>query len=667
MSFDWTESCQESFEQLKQLLTQSPVLAFPNFEKDFLLETDASTSGLGAVLAQRQDDGKVRPVAYASRTLQAHEKNYGISELEALGVVWAVKHFRPYIYGHHCVVYTDHVALKALLNTPQPSGKLARWGMAIQELDLEIVHRSGKANTNADALSRNLLPLKDNSATAEVPFGIIAAIQPSCELDHLCLPELQREDSELSEIITYLETDVLPTDDKKAKELALTKQQYVLKNDVLYHVESDKTLRVIPPVGSRQQLVEEAHGGAFGGHLKEAKVHSQLSRHFWWPTMRRDITKRIRACLTCATRQPGRATKSPLTPIPVGGTFDRVGVDIIKFPTSYDGNQYAVVFVDYLSKWPEVFAVADQTAHTVATLLVEHVISRHGVPAELLSDRGQNFLSVLMAEVCTIMGIHQVNTTAYHPQTDGLVKRFHRTLTNMLAKVVERNGRDWDHHLPYVLFAYRTSVQASTGESPFFLMYGRDARLPTATDITAPTEREIVDLSDFGKSLMTNLSEARELAQKCIRNSQKKQKQNYDKRARANVFKVGERAFLYKPAAKSGKAYKFARPYCGPYRIVEITANDAKIRPIDRPSEEPIFVALDRLRRCPEEIGNEFWPTRAKKKAAHSLNSERAAESGDPVIAVPAPEQVSMDDARGVWSGRLRSHKCTNVGEDTSA
>ena len=298
--------------------------------------------------------------------------------------------------------------------------------------------------------------------------------------------------------------------------------------------------------------------------------------------MRRDITKWIKACLTCATRQPGRAVKSPLTPIPVGGVFDRVGVDI-NFPTSYDGNQYAVVFVDYLSKWPEVFAVADQTAHTVATLLVEHVISRQGVPAELLSDRGQNFLSALMSEVCNILGIHQVNTTAYHPQTDGLVERFHRTLTSMLAKTVEKNGRDWDRYILYLLFAYQTSVQASTGESPFFLMYGCDARLPNETDVVTPSTREFVDLSDFGESLMTSVHDARELARKSIQSSQMKQKHAHDKRARSNAFKVGEKVFLYKPSAKSGKAYKFARPYHGPYCVVELTTNDAKIRPVDKP------------------------------------------------------------------------------------
>lgn len=197
-------------------------------------------------------------------------------------------------------------------------------------------------------------------------------------------------------------------------------------------------------------------------------------------------------------------------------------------------------------------------------------------------------------------------------------------------------------------------------------MYGRDARLPTATGITAPTERELVDLSDFGESLLTNLSEARGLARKSIQNSQQKQKQNYDKKARAGNFRVGERAFLYKPAAKSGKAYKFARPYYGPYRIVEVTSNDAKICPVDKPDEEPIFVALDRLRRCPEEIGDEFWPARAKKRT-QSPNLSQAVESRDVAVDAPAPEQIPKNSTKGVWSGRLRSNKVTSVGEDASA
>ena len=126
--------------------------------------------------------------------------------------------------------------------------------------------------------------------------------------------------------------------------------------------------------------------------------------------------------VSCASRQVGRVIKPPLTPIPVAGPFDRVGVDVIQFPKSYEGNQYGIVFVDYLTKWPEVFAAPDQTSLTIAQLLVDHVICRHGVPAELLSDCGKAFLSSLMEDIYKLMGIHRISTTAYHPQTDGLVE-----------------------------------------------------------------------------------------------------------------------------------------------------------------------------------------------------------------------------------------------------
>ena len=152
--FVWTDHTERAFEALKRLLTEAPTLVFPDFSKDFQLETDASGEGLGVVLAQKQEDGSVKPIAFASRTLQPHERNYGVTEMEALGVVWAVKQFRHCLYGHRCTVFTDHEALHSLLNTPHPSGKLARWGLALQELELQIQYRPGKHNANADALSR---------------------------------------------------------------------------------------------------------------------------------------------------------------------------------------------------------------------------------------------------------------------------------------------------------------------------------------------------------------------------------------------------------------------------------------------------------------------------------------------------------------------------------
>ena len=135
---------------------------------------------------------------------------------------------------------------------------------------------------------------------------------------------------------------------------------------MLFHVETNGTLRVIPSEGSREDLFQQAHGGVFGAHLREAKVYSELQHHYWWPGMRADIGCWSRGCLTCATHSTGRPVRPPLTPIPVGGPFERVGVDIIQFPTSRNGNKYAAVFMDYLTKWPEVFAIPDQTATMIA-------------------------------------------------------------------------------------------------------------------------------------------------------------------------------------------------------------------------------------------------------------------------------------------------------------
>ena len=261
--FEWTPEYQQAFEQLKTLLTSSPVLTYPDFSKPFILETDASGAGLGAVLAQRQTDGTVRPVAYASRSLQGPEHNYGITELEGIGVVWATKHFRPYLYGHTCGVFTDHEALKSLLNNPQASGKLARWGMAIQELDLKLSHRSGHHNANADALS--WAPLPAGGSTTGTSEGVVAVVTEAAD----DLSTLQRQDESLASTITFLETGVLPDDDNIARMIGLTQSQYVVQDAVLYRVADNGTYRVIPPTRMRESLFKGAHGGVFGAHISD--------------------------------------------------------------------------------------------------------------------------------------------------------------------------------------------------------------------------------------------------------------------------------------------------------------------------------------------------------------------------------------------------------------
>ena len=481
-------------------------------------------------------------------------------------------------------------------------------------------------------LSRH--PVDGRTLEHTIPFTLVASVSgeevPAKDGEAVALSSRQKADPELRQLMTYLESGTLPEDRQQARQIAVNSMQYSIVDDVLYHVEKDKTLRVVPPVGDREKLFHEVHGGVFGGHLRDAKIHSQLSRHYWWPAMRKDIKNWCLRCIPCATRNVGKLTRPLLTPIPVAGPFDRIGVDVIQFPKSKSGNRYALVFVDYLTKWPEVFPMADQSAATIARLFVENIICRHGVPGELLSDRGASFLSKLMLEICRLLGTRKVNTTAYHPQTDGLVERFNRTLTDMLAKTVETSGTNWDEWLPYVLFAYRSSLQQSTSESPFFLLYGRDARLPTSELLEAETTRYPFEITDYKMELMTSMSEAWQLARSNVEKAQCRQKRCHDQNAKEPKFSVGQRVFVFMPAAKSSKAYKFAKPFEGPYRITALYNNGADVCLVDRPSAPSLRVALDRLRHCPRQIvvvSDQDSPSQQKKKRGRKKGNRRKRKS----------------------------------------
>ena len=336
----------------------------------------------------------------------------------------------------------------------------------------------------------------------------------------------------------------------------------------------------------------------------------------------------------------------------MSGPFDRIGVDVVQFPKSARGNRYAIVFVDYLTKWVEVFPTPDQSALTIARLLIAEIISRHGVPRELLSDRGAAFLSKLLHELYRLMGIHKVSTTAYHPQTDGLVERFHRTLTAMLSKTSQPGGSDWDERLPFVLFAYRCCEQESTRESPFFMLYGRDPVLPTEEALSPPVERCYLEYDDYRSQIVNNLSEAWAKARQNIQKAQKQQKKQHDKKTRMPTFSVGDRVFVYMPAARSGKAYKLSRPFHGPFRIIAMHDNGVEVRRVDRPQDATIRVPFARLRVCSTEIPDVSWPSK------NSSERDAVAATTDTDTTTVEPQHVTpVSNGAGVWKGRLRARK----------
>ena len=639
--FEWSDGC-----ETVTLLISAPVLCYPNFDKGFKLETDASIKGLGAVLAQDQPDGKAHPVAYASRALSPQERNYSITELEMLAVVWAVSHFRAYLYGHDVVVFSDHSAVKAVLETPNPSGKHARWWLKVFGSGLKsikIVYRSGRENASADALSRN--PTGEVPSCAEVEQVQVAAIQtpnlsdlfelnPGSSDSELSPPfqfcsfqldfaKEQRKDPELCLLFDFLTHDKLPSDEHKARKVAAQALYFSVIDKILYFVDSkhDGRKRCAVPKHLCKQIMTESHSSPMAGHFSSEKLYKSLVRHWWWPSMYADVTKFCQSCPQCiVVNSTGRVNKPPLHPIPVQRPFQIFGVDVMDLPLTKSGNRHVVVFQDFLTKWPLVYPVKDQRAITIAKLLVQEVIPTFGVPEAVLSDHGTNLLSHLVLDLCRMMGIQKFNTTAYHPQCDGMVERFNRTLKTILRKHAAVFGEEWDTYLYGVLYAYRNIPHESTGEKPSFLLYGVDCRSPTQAALLPPSDVTVQDLdvSDYREQVVYTLSTAREIAVQSIKRAQGRYKRSYDRKARCQSFKMGDWVFVRFPQDETGRRRKLSRPWHGPYRVTILSDPDVCVSSVYYPDSSGIKVHMSRVKLSPPNLPAGFyWYGGNKKSLGH--------------------------------------------------
>ena len=279
--------------------------------------------------------------------------------------------------------------------------------------------------------------------------------------------------------------------------------------------------------------------------------------------MYKDVVEFCRSCPDCAVVMGGGRKQVP--PLPVQRRFQIFGVDIMELPITKSGKRYVIVFQDFLMKWPLVFPAPDQKAIRIARLVAEEVLPMFGVPECLLSDRGNNLLANVMKDVCDLLGIKKLNTTAYHPQCNGMVERFNRTIKAMLRKHAVMFASQWDQYLPGVLWAYRNTPHDATGEKPSFLMFGVNLRsLTEAAIIPAETVHEC----DVKQELILSLSSARELAVTNIKEGQQRNKERYNQRVYTKKLKVGDWVLVRFPQEESGKQRKLSKPWHRPYRII---------------------------------------------------------------------------------------------------
>ena len=488
VKWHWGIDQQTSFADLKDRLCTAEVLRRPDSTLPYVLATDWSQKGMGAVLSQIDLDGKEHPVSYASRSCNPAEKNYGSCEGECLAVVWATQHFREYLFCTPFTLITDHEPLKWLMKTNKTTGKLARWSLLLQEYDMTVVHKRGVLNTNADCLSRfpndtprddTILPDWNKGDYNISPETVFAFMETPVNDDQTAQLEIWMDEPVLHFLRTHKYQEDLDALSKDRVYRRAKGFRWLAHN--LYKIDQNGSqMLLIPLPEERGDLVKKIHRDM--GHFGVKRILDRLRRNYWWKGMDNTVAEVVKACMPCARTKAGfRVSGKELQPLHLQGLMFRWGIDFAgPMPESERGNKYVLVCIEHMTKWVELIALPDKSSANVARAFLENILSRYGAPGVVLTDQGTEFQGDFQVLLSQQEITHRI-TSKENPQADGLAERMVQTLKQSLRRCLldQTWGLPWDDILPYVAMGYRISKQKSTGYSPYFLMYGRQPLFPS--------------------------------------------------------------------------------------------------------------------------------------------------------------------------------------------
>ena len=644
--FVWGSEQQEAFEIIKKKLAEYPILAQPDFSKKFYLSTDACGYGIGGVITQIGDDGKEHAICYGSRALNPAEQRYSTIEREGLAITYFVKLWRTYTLNDKFTLITDHAPLRYMLTIKDTNPRLLRWALQLQEYDFDIEYRPGRKHGHADCLSRNLPNVSENewmieekdefgntdrqklwekltqnmpkddagnviieSAAALLVQGknlIEKEYDPRCG-DPEPLSVQQENDPYFGQVIMWLQCpkERFPNDKVNlVKDYRLSGSS---PNQILQHRSTSKNGRnfwvtCVPEV-YRETVLKDYHSGIFSAHRRFRKMYNTLKRNYFWPGMYMDTRRFLRNCLECARSKANKIKPHwSLNPIKAGYPNHYVAIDILGPLTLTEfGNKYILVMTDLFSKWVEAVPLPNQEADTVTKAFVIEWVCRAGTPTYLLSDRGANFLSKTMLSSLKLLDIFKINTTAYTPHTNGQTERFNGTLCEMLTHYVNHKQTDWDIWIPYCLFAYRSSIHSTTGESPFYLHLGRNVNIPGSTVVEPYSRPDYCELDEYKEQLPRFIRESWNRARATISENQYKMRENFNKIHPITDFQIGNIVLVRDYKQIPGTKRKLKYPYESKlYRIVDIDLKKTGIwvEPIEKAaSHQP-----EKLRFHPDKL-----------------------------------------------------------------
>jgi len=551
----WEEEQKQSFSLLKELLTSEPLLKHFDDDKEVFLTIDASITGLGACLEQPNNNNILHPIGYASRKILNNEKTYSSTTLELLGLVFGITYFREYLWGRQFTVFCDNISLQYYKNLKIPSARIARLTLKLLDFTFDIIYKKGKENRVADALSRNSI-------------NIVTDDNDNYEIDKLInfdIKTLQSNDQFCTDIIKAINK----TDNKTNKNIQRKSRQFAIINDVLYnkHFTPPNTIKhlLVVPIKLTNELLKSYHESPIGGHTGITRTIHKLQNKYYWTTLSKDTTQFIKTCHQCQINKklPGKPI-GQLQPIPISNRpMDRLVFDYLGPLPSSNKKKYVLVAACSNTKYIFTKAVESATAESTVKFLIQ-IVSQWGSFRQFSSDRGTHFKNKLIEEVTQNLGIKQILSTAYSPETQGFVERVNGVLCSSLKNYInDDNQQRWSYFLPYITLAYNATPQTSTNYSPFFLMHGFEPYFPI--DIKLIPEGIPYDIQ---KSLK-ELNDIRNKIPQIIEKAQINQKKYYDKSHRIISFKPGDQVLVKFPFLQAGKSPKLAQKYRGPFKIIK--------------------------------------------------------------------------------------------------
>ena len=672
--FLWTDNCQIAFEAIKELLIQAPVLAYPQDEGPFILDCDASDTGIGAVLSQIQGtsqnlskfpprtrtnlekkfNGEEKVISYGSRVLTKEERNYCVTRRELLAVVNFVKQYRHFLLGRKFYIRTDHRPLQWIFSLQDPTGQTARWQETLASFDFELMYRPGQQHGNADGMSRrpfDLLDKADNGPPCGpckkcskqntpilIPVAAVVTRQASKKPNQTSqssakdsvqhqwpigysmkdLQEKQLIDPDIKMIMKCKlngepRPDVPIAESPATRNLWLIWDSLILEDGVLWKEEINHNKRLVAPKTLQLEIMKLAHESILAGHLGFKRTYKTVCNRYYWFRMKESVQNYTAQCEICnLNKRPSRKPKGPLGHLKAGAPLDTVTTDLFgPLPETQRGNRYIMLITDVFSKWIEIIAIPDAKAETCAEALLNGFISRMGCPLTLHSDRGKNYESEVFQQLCHMLEIHKTRTTARHPRGNGMVERFNQTLITMIRSYLKGKPRTWDQHLDSLAGAYRATQHESTGLSPNQVIFGRETRMPI--DIMFGINIKTKDgtpMATYVENLKNTLHEAHHTVRQKLQKAAERQENDYNVSLHFKPFKMGDVVLVRNEKRMIGINPKLQYPYSGP-NVVLKKINDLNYLIQIDPKGKTKIVHYEKLKLYKAEIPT--WVEKAKK------------------------------------------------------